>query len=63
MQYRTVLRPRGQLTLFQRPPTEPLWRDLPVEARAQAVQLLAKLLREHRERLCAGHAEPEVRDE
>ena len=63
MQYRTVLRPRGQLVLFQRPPINPSWRDLPVEVRDQAVQLIAKLLREHRERLCGGDAEAEVRDE
>jgi hypothetical protein len=63
MQYRKVLRPKDQLTLFQQRPVMPSWRDFPAEVREQTVQLLAKILRQHRERPCAGVLGREVRDE
>lgn len=37
-----------QLKLFHRPLTGPHWAQLPPEIRQQTVQLLARLMREHR---------------
>jgi hypothetical protein len=38
-----------QLGLFQRPPDAPQWRQLPREIRQHAVQLMARMMLEHRE--------------
>jgi hypothetical protein len=51
-------RTSDQLILF--PPSAPVrWTDVPVEARARAVMLLARLLRQH----ARAHRVAEVRDE
>jgi len=58
MRSKTQRQQVNQLRLF--PPSAPLrWTDVPVEARARAVTLLARLLRQH----LRAHRAAEVRDE
>jgi hypothetical protein len=51
-----------QLKLFHRPSARPHWMQLPQEIRQQTVQLLARLLREHRA-LVASRGATEAADE
>jgi hypothetical protein len=53
-----------QLDLFHPPQTEPDWHALPEPARQQAVKLLARMFREHQQRLSRAAAQDrEVGDE
>jgi hypothetical protein len=58
-----VLRPIDQLALFRSKPKLPPWAEFPVEVRAQTVQLLTQLLRQHRHHLLQQPVGREVRDE
>jgi hypothetical protein len=51
------------MSLFCGRVTTPKWAELPPDVRGQALPLLARLLRLHRQRLIAGRIGREARDE
>jgi len=55
--------PADQMSLFCARVTTPKWTELPPDVRAQALPLLARLLRLHRQRLIAGRIGREACDE
>ena len=46
-----------QPDLFHPPQTEPDWQTLPEPVRQQAVKFLARMFREHQQRLCRAAAQ------
>ena len=61
---RSVIPPRlSQPTLFRPPPSRPSFRTLPPEVQEKTIQLLARLLRGHVDRVGAARLALEARDE
>ena len=64
MRYSRARLANDQLDLFYPPPTQPDWHTLPEPARQQAVKLLARMFREHQQRLSrAAGQDREMGDE
>ena len=62
MRKNRICRHETQLNLFHPLPKTPSWAELPVDTGRKAVNLLARLLREHRSRLLASDSVGEVSD-
>ena len=61
---RSVIPPRlSQPTLFRPLPSRPSFQTLPPEIQAKTIRLLARLLREHVDRVVAAGPAREARDE
>ena len=61
---RSVIPPRlSQLTLFRPPASHPSFRMLPLEIQEKTIQLLARLLRGHVDRVVAVGLTREAHDE
>ena len=59
----SAIRLSTQIKLFHPPPQIPAWPKLPREIRQKIVELLAQLLRAHRQRILTGCLGKEGRDE
>lgn len=63
MRHSRARRANDQFDLFHPPLTRPDWHTLPEPARQQAIKLLARMFREHQQRLASAAAQGQEADD